>query len=176
MSGNAGVPMHQLPPARLVRTSHTEDGKSIISSDSDMPSFSPFGPQGSSFAVFDVRNSIPVTNTDPISSFSNTLPRCPPGGSVFCITDIKPGGRAPMHRTQSIDYCIVLSGEIVIRLDGGEQRTVRSGEFIVQQGVNHQWINEAQETCRIAFVMLGAQEIVLSDGLALEEAVFQGQK
>ncbi|KAL3956284.1 hypothetical protein ACCO45_009130 [Purpureocillium lilacinum] len=151
--------MHQLPPARLVRTSHTEDGKSIISSDSDMPSFSPFGPQGSSFAVFDQH-----------------APRCPPGGSVFCITDIKPGGRAPMHRTQSIDYCIVLSGEIVIRLDGGEQRTVRSGEFIVQQGVNHQWINEAQETCRIAFVMLGAQEIVLSDGLALEEAVFQGQK
>lgn len=78
-----------------------------------------------------------------------------------------------MHRTKSLDYCVILSGEIVVRLDGGEEKTVRAGEIIVQQGVNHQWLNRTEETCRLLCVMLGAREITMRDGTVLEETVFK---
>jgi len=65
-----------------------------------------------------------------------------------------------------------MSGEIVLRLDGGEEKIVRAGEFIVQRGVNHEWINRSNEVCRAMTVMVGAQKIVLEDGKELEETVF----
>lgn len=78
-----------------------------------------------------------------------------------------------MHRTLSIDYCFVLSGEIVIRLDGGDEKTIKAGEVIVQQGANHQWFNRTEETCRVLFVMLGAEKIVTKEGEVLEETAFK---
>ena len=74
-----------------------------------------------------------------------------------------------MHRTLSLDYAIVISGEIVIKLDSGEEKTVKAGEFIVQGGVNHQWINRTDETCRIGFVTVGAEKVKLADGTELDE-------
>jgi quercetin dioxygenase-like cupin family protein len=76
-----------------------------------------------------------------------------------------------MHRTISLDYIAVMSGEIVLRLDGGEEKIVKAGEYIVQKGVNHQWINRTQEQCRIMVVMVGAEKITLEDGTTLEETV-----
>ena len=77
-----------------------------------------------------------------------------------------------MHRTLSIDYAVVLSGEIVLSLDGGEEKTVKTGEFMVQRGANHAWHNRTQEPCRILVVMVGTEKIVLADGKALEATVF----
>jgi quercetin dioxygenase-like cupin family protein len=78
-----------------------------------------------------------------------------------------------MHRTLSLDYAAVISGEIVLGLDGGEEKTVRAGEFIVQRGVNHEWINRSQDGCRIMVVMVASEKIVLGDGTVLEETVFK---
>ena len=61
----------------------------------------------------------------------------------------------------------------MLGLDGGEEKTVKAGELIVQQGVNHFWINKGDQPCRMLFVMLGAQRIVLEDGTELEETAFQ---
>jgi len=74
-----------------------------------------------------------------------------------------------MHRTLSLDYAVVLSGEIALRLETGEETTVRAGEFIVQGGVNHQWVNKTDEPCRMGVVMVGADRIRLADGTELEE-------
>jgi len=74
-----------------------------------------------------------------------------------------------MHRTVSCDYAVVLNGEIVLGLDGGEEKTVRAGEFIIQGGGNHQWINRRDETCRMMFVTVSAEKIKLADGTVLEE-------
>jgi quercetin dioxygenase-like cupin family protein len=63
----------------------------------------------------------------------NTLPRCPPTGIIFGVTNISPDGHAPMHRTTSADYCVVLEGEIVVGLDSGEKKMVRKGDFILQR-------------------------------------------
>ncbi|KAF4975804.1 hypothetical protein FZEAL_7464 [Fusarium zealandicum] len=159
--------------SRLVRTTRAQDGTSVFASDTHVTPFTPFGPQGSGFAVFDTRQSVPVNNTDEVPSFEKTLPRCPPQGAIFCMSVIKPGDSSPMHRTQSLDYGVVMSGEIVLALDGGEEKTVRQGEITVQQGVNHRWINRGDVPCQVLFVMLGADKIVLDDGTALEETVFK---
>ncbi|KAM0217220.1 hypothetical protein ACHAPA_000071 [Fusarium lateritium] len=156
----------------LVRTTNSEDGTSVFAPETHVAPFQPFGPQGSGFNIFDVRQSVPVNNKDNIPSFANSLPRCPPKGALFCMTQIQPGGKAPMHRTKSLDYAVVLSGEIVLGLDGGEEKTVRQGQIIVQQGVNHSWENRGEVTCQIIFVMIGAETLTLEDGTALEETVF----
>jgi quercetin dioxygenase-like cupin family protein len=72
-----------------------------------------------------------------------------------------------MHRTQTLDYCIVLTGEIVITLDSGET-TVKAGEVILQRGTNHLWSNRTDTWCRVMCVMLGAEKVTLEDGRVLE--------
>jgi mannose-6-phosphate isomerase-like protein (cupin superfamily) len=67
-----------------------------------------------------------------------------------------------MHRTETIDYGIVLEGEITLLVDVGEV-TVRAGDIIVQRGTNHGWANRSGRNCRIAFILIDGQ---FSDGLA----------
>ncbi|KUJ20090.1 uncharacterized protein LY89DRAFT_682881 [Mollisia scopiformis] len=156
---------------RLITTTHTADGTSIFGADREVSLFRPFGPSGSSFAVFDTRGAVPVDNLEATGEFLETLPRCPPGGATFCITNIAGNFTVPMHRTLSIDYAVVLSGEIVLKLDNGDEKTVRAGEFIVQAGANHQWINRTNEACRTMFVSLSSEKIKLADGTVLEETM-----
>ena len=66
-----------------------------------------------------------------------------------------------MHRTQSIDYGIVLEGEITLLVDEGET-VVRAGDIVVQRGTNHGWANRSGRNCRIAFILIDGQ---FSDGL-----------
>jgi hypothetical protein len=143
---------------RVIVTTHAADGKSIFGADKEVPLFRPFGPAGSSFAVFDRRGAVP---------------RCPPSGVIFCITNIAGNFTVPMHRTLSMDYAVVLTGEIVLRLDNGDEKTVRAGEYVIQGGVNHQWINRTDETCRTMFVTVGAEKVKLADGTELEETVLK---
>jgi quercetin dioxygenase-like cupin family protein len=60
-----------------------------------------------------------------------------------------------MHRTRTIDYAIVLSGEIYAVLDDGEVH-LSAGDVLVQQGTNHAWSNRTNQPCRIAFVLIDA--------------------
>ena len=73
-----------------------------------------------------------------------------------------PGGKPPrhpgMHRTRSIDYAVVLSGEIDMLLDDSEVH-LEAGDVLVQQGTVHAWINNGTEACRIAFILIDAKQI-----------------
>ncbi|KZF23960.1 hypothetical protein L228DRAFT_236940 [Xylona heveae TC161] len=159
-----------LPPPRLVATAHDAAGTSIIASDAPLQTFSPFGPKGSAFAVIHSAPSVPVSNTDLQAPQQNTLPRVPPQGVIFTTADIPPhGGESPIHRTQSMDYSVVLAGEITMILDSGEERVIKAGELILQRGTMHRWRNNSNEWCRILFVMVGSEKIVLEDGRVLEE-------
>jgi hypothetical protein len=74
------------------------------------------------------------------------------------------GSGAPhplMHRTQTVDYGIVLEGELTLVLDRGET-TVRAGDIVIQQGTNHAWANRSGQRCRVAFVLIDAR---FTDGL-----------
>jgi len=170
-----------LPQPRLVRTSHTPSGQSVFASDSALEPKHPFGPSATAFTVLDTRSTVPVRlpllapEEDSSSQITATLPRCPPGGVMAAVSDIPAGfgASSPMHRTESVDYAVVIAGEIVLGLDGGEERVVRAGEFIVQMGTNHKWVNRAAGPCRILFVMVAAEKIVLPDGRVLEETSFK---
>jgi uncharacterized cupin superfamily protein len=63
-----------------------------------------------------------------------------------------------MHRTGTVDYCIVLSGEIWAVLDEGEV-LLRAGDCLVQRGTNHAWSNRSDAPCTIAFVLVAAERL-----------------
>lgn len=63
---------------------------------------------------------------------------------------------AHMHRTETIDYGIVLEGEIVLIMDEGET-IVRAGDIVVQRGTNHGWANRSDRNCRIVFVLIDGE-------------------
>jgi mannose-6-phosphate isomerase-like protein (cupin superfamily) len=108
----------------------------------------------------------------------------PSGGSVFRIVEFPPeppelrnldpasmlaslGDGAPrrglpprhpaMHRTRTVDYAVVMAGEIDMLLDDSEIH-LKAGDVLVQQGTNHAWVNRGTEPCRIAFVLIDAKE------------------
>ena len=62
-----------------------------------------------------------------------------------------------MHRTRTLDYAIVISGEIDMLLDDGEVH-LKAGDVVVQQATNHAWVNRGKEPCRIAFILMDSQE------------------
>jgi quercetin dioxygenase-like cupin family protein len=79
------------------------------------------------------------------------------GGSVIRIVDMVPGGQSPLHRTNSIDYGIVLSGELELELEDGVKTLLGPGDIVVQRGTNHLWRNpSATVTCRVAFILIHA--------------------
>ena len=83
-------------------------------------------------------------------------------GAAEASTAGDPEARHPfMHRTQSIDYGIVLEGEITLIVDEGET-TVRAGDIAIQRGTNHGWANRSGRNCRIAFILIDGR---FTDGL-----------
>ena len=79
----------------------------------------------------------------------------PANGTRFAVIDFPPGNRPRMHRTETIDYVIVLEGEIEMDMD---QSTVklRAGDVMVQRGTNHAWANRSSSRARVAFVLIDA--------------------
>ena len=66
-------------------------------------------------------------------------------------------GRLLMHQTDTIDYGIVLAGEICVALDSGEETTLEAGDMIVQNGVPHGWANRSDADVEILFVIVGVR-------------------
>jgi mannose-6-phosphate isomerase-like protein (cupin superfamily) len=83
-------------------------------------------------------------------------------GTVFRIVEFGPGNAPRMHRTDSIDYAVVMSGEIDMELDDGAVVHVRAGDALVQRGTIHNWVNRGTEPCRIAFILIDAQPVAVA--------------
>jgi len=82
----------------------------------------------------------------------------PPNGSRFTVNDIPPGRTGPMHRTETIDYVIVLTGELEMRMDDSTIK-LKAGDVLVQRGTNHAWINRGTEPARVAFILIDAKPL-----------------
>ena len=63
----------------------------------------------------------------------------------------------PLHRARSLDYAIILSGEIDMMLDDGDVH-LKAGDVIVQQATNHGWVNRGKEPCRILVVLMDVKD------------------
>jgi quercetin dioxygenase-like cupin family protein len=82
----------------------------------------------------------------------------PAHGTRFTVIDFPPGNPGHMHRTETIDYVIVLSGEIDMDMDDSTV-TLRAGDIMVQRGTNHAWMNRGKERARVAFVLIDAEPL-----------------
>jgi quercetin dioxygenase-like cupin family protein len=77
-------------------------------------------------------------------------------GTVFRLVRYEPGVAPRNHRTETIDYAVVLSGEIEMDLDGTVVK-LRQGDVVVQQNTMHNWVNRGTQACVIAFVLVPAK-------------------
>jgi quercetin dioxygenase-like cupin family protein len=79
----------------------------------------------------------------------------PANGTRFAVIDFPPGNVPRMHRTETIDYVIVLEGEIEMDMDNSTVK-MRAGDVMVQRGTNHAWANRGDKRARVAFVLIDA--------------------
>ena len=77
-------------------------------------------------------------------------------GTVVRVVEFAPGAPKFMHRTETLDYGIVLSGECDLELDDGEMLRVRQGDIVVQRGTMHAWVNNGTQPCVFVFVLIDA--------------------
>lgn len=161
-----------MTPVRRIVTGHDESGKSIFLSVGEAPQLH-HRTEGlvQFFELWSTSQTpAPILPTEP-SEPNERLPlRIPPdkGGTIIRILDIHPGhlkqiapradGRHPgMHRTETIDYGIMIEGEIIMLLDDSEV-TMRPGDVLIQRGTDHGWENRSETvTARIAFVLIDGE-------------------
>ena len=98
----------------------------------------------------------PCDNQDSTDGAERDTGLASSNGSVLRIVEMAPGHRSPMHRTQSLDYGIVLAGEIDLELEEGRIVSLNVGDVVVQRGTIHAWINRGDSPARMAFVLLSA--------------------
>ena len=146
---------------RRIVTGHRGDGKAIIKSDRIFePLPVPSGDAG--FAKLWVTQTSPADNTDERDGAELASGLTCMDGTVLRIVDMQPGKVSPMHKTNSVDYGIVLWGEIEMHLDSGETTRLKPGDIVVQRGTNHAWANVGTAPARMAFVLIDA--LPLGDG------------
>ena len=88
---------------------------------------------------------------------TDTVPRPPVRrGTIFRIIEFQPGNTTDMHVTQTIDYALVMSGEIDMELDDGAVVTLKEGDVLVQRATVHNWLNKGPGVCKMAFVLIDA--------------------
>jgi quercetin dioxygenase-like cupin family protein len=167
------MPTHKennLPHIHRYITTHSTDGEAVFVSHAQIPDYMPSKPAGEDgeIALLYATTSTP-TNVDDeadIAMYDEFLHQ-PPGitteaGTVFRMVDLRPGKVTPMHRTVSVDYGIVLNGEVDLILDSGASRLLRRGDVCVQRGTAHSFKNmSATEWCRMLFVFLPMQMLTI---------------
>jgi quercetin dioxygenase-like cupin family protein len=143
---------------RRVVTGHTADGRAKIEIDEVATNVISNRPGASSCVVWATKG-FPVDNdgfSDPTSATFKTTVE---GGTVFRIVRYEPGVSPRNHRTDSIDYAVVISGSIDMELDDGVVVKLNAGDVLVQRGTIHNWVNRGNEVCIIAFVLVSAKPV-----------------
>lgn len=149
-------------PRRVV-TGHDRSGKSVVLSDGPPPQHHPMsGPAiGADFIeMWSVADPVPtLAAVEPREPNERKFSIMPATGHLLRILEVYPAGsggkRTPMHRTQTIDYVVVIEGEMVLILEDTEV-VLKSGDVVVQRGTNHAWENRSERVARAAFFHVDA--------------------
>ncbi len=154
------IPSGNVP--RRVVTGHDANGVSVVVSDGIVPVHR-FMPQDG-VGFYEIWNTdampAPVSALEPNEPTQRSL-RVPPepNGTKIRINEFFPGhinelgNQSPVHRTESIDYGIVLEGEIWLVLDDSDV-LLKAGDVVVQRGTDHAWANRSDKVCRVAFILV----------------------
>jgi quercetin dioxygenase-like cupin family protein len=141
---------------RRIVTGHDETGSAVFRSDDVFET--KVVPSGdAAMATIWTTATVPADLNDETDGRERNAGTTLTGGSVIRIVEMLPGGQSPMHRTNSIDYGIVLSGRLELELDEGRTTLLGPGDIVVQRGTMHRWRNPSEsEICRIAFILIEA--------------------
>jgi mannose-6-phosphate isomerase-like protein (cupin superfamily) len=169
----------EIRSTRRIVTGHDAEGKAIALFDSQVKAIHRSA-GGNGMTMIWTTTEFPVdasATTDRAQGHAGVPPAT--NGTVFRIVDFAPAApqaapvdhhqilvsmgidpatqgyarHANTHLTRTIDYAIVLDGEIDMLLDDGEVH-VTAGDVLVQQGTNHAWVNNSGKPCRIAFILI----------------------
>ena len=150
--------------ARRVVTGHDPNGNSVVIADGLPPQDHPM--QGAAvgadfFEIWSTPEAVPVLGSLPGGEpAARPFTIMPPSGHLIRVIDIYPphmgGQRTVMHRTRTLDYAMVIEGEIVLVLSDSEV-VLGPGEVVVQRGTDHAWENRADTVTRMAFFHIAGE-------------------
>ena len=149
---------------RRVVTGHDGQGHARVLIDETVKNVAAQRP-GALYSVIWSTEGFPVSNDGDVDPSGNKIGTTIPEGTVFRIVSFGPGVAPRNHRTDSIDYAVVMSGEIDMDLDGTIVH-LKAGDVLVQRGTIHNWINKGTKPCVIAFTLVSAKSVT-ADGKTL---------
>src|SRR3981081_3457443 len=148
---------------RRVITGHDANGKAIVASDERMTGVSASARPYISRCEIWSTDKMPVDNSEAAAAaqrkgFVVRHNYVGSGqGTVIRITEFAPGAPKFMHRTETVDYALLLSGECDLELDSGEVAHLKPGDIVVQRGTMHAWVNHGPAPCVFAFILIDAE-------------------
>jgi quercetin dioxygenase-like cupin family protein len=142
---------------RRVVTGHDLHGKAVVKIDEISTNVTSNRP-GASACVVWTTEGFPVNNNGAADEALRQVGTTLKNGTVFRVIEFAPGVVPRNHRTDSIDYAVVLSGEIDMALDDTVVH-LRAGDVLVQRGTIHNWINTGTAPCVIAFALIDAKPV-----------------
>ena len=146
---------------RRVVTGHSADGRAKVEVDEIAKNVISNRPGASSCVVWSTKG-FPVDNDGFHDPTSGTFKTTVDNGTVFRIVRYEPGVTPRRHRTDSVDYAVVISGSIDMELDDGVVVKLKAGDVLVQRGTMHNWVNRGTEDCVIAFVLISGKPVMAS--------------
>ena len=144
---------------RRVVTGHDASGRAVVKIDEVAKNLVSSRP-GATACVVWTTEGFPVDNTGEEDAGLRKTGTTLDNGTVFRILELAPGVTPRNHRTDSIDYAIVMSGEVDMELDDTKVH-LKAGDVLVQRGTIHNWVNRGTEPCVIAFVLIAAKPVTV---------------
>src|SRR5882757_2283227 len=145
---------------RRVVTGHDAQGRAKVLIDEQVQNvFSPRA--GAAYSVIWSSEGFPLSNDGDEDPSNKKIGTTIDNGTVFRVVSFGPGVSPRNHRTDSIDYAVVMSGEIDMELDDGVVVHLKAGDVLVQRGTIHNWVNKGAVPCVIAFTLVSAKPVTV---------------
>ena len=142
---------------RRVITGHDAHGRAVVQIDEISQNTFTGRPGATAINVWTTEG-FPVNNDGKDDAGQRKAGTTIPNGTIFRILEFAPGVAPRNHRTDSIDYIVVLSGEIDMELDDSSVH-LRAGDVMVQRGTIHNWVNRGTAPCRLAVILIAAKPV-----------------
>ena len=142
---------------RRVITGHDANGKAIVKIDEIVSNVKEGRPGAKAHAIWTTEG-FPVNNDGQDDAATRTVGTTLAGGTILRVVEFSPGVQSRNHRTDSIDYAIIMAGEIDMEMDG-TMIHLKAGDVLVQRGTIHNWINKSTAPCVIAFALIDAKPV-----------------
>jgi quercetin dioxygenase-like cupin family protein len=140
---------------RRVVTGHDAQGRAIVVIDETVQNPNVGRPGATVHPVWTTQG-FPIDNDGQDDNARRKVGTTLENGTIFRVIEFAPGVTPRNHRTDSIDYAVVLSGEIDMQLDDTSVH-LKAGDVLVQRGTIHNWVNRGSQSCVIAFVLIAAK-------------------